>query len=215
MKRQGVKPAAQTRSKKSRDALVAALETLLRKKAFEDITIAEIARTAGLSVGAVYGRFENKDAFIPVIFDLYRVRQEKFATSPDARYVPDRDEGLRAALRKITAISWVFLERETHLIRATHLYGRLRPDLVGDEWDEMLETGVASYRAIIEHFAEEISHTDHDEAARMLAYMMSTLSIERGLYPTEGAASALKMDDTNFNNAIADAMYGYLTVANP
>ncbi len=213
MNRQGVKPAAQSRSKKSRDKLVAALEHLLHEKSFEDITIAEIAKEAGLSVGAVYGRFENKDAFIPVIFDLYKARQEAFANSPDARYMPDKEAGLRTALRTITKMAWSFLKQEIHLTRATHLYARLRPDLIGDEWDEMLEAGVASYRAIVDFFADEIKRTDPDEAARMLGYTLSTLAIERGLYPTEGAAAALKMDDARFTDAMADAMYGYLTVA--
>ena len=63
----GAKPALQTRSQQTRDKLVAALERLLRDKAFENISVAEIAREAGVSVGAVYTRFENKDAFIPVL----------------------------------------------------------------------------------------------------------------------------------------------------
>ena len=211
MKRQGVKPASQTRSKKTRDALVAALERLLRQKPFEEITIAEIAGEASLSVGAVYGRFENKDAFIPVIFDLYKDRLAAFSASPEAQYQPGEGTGLRIALRDITALAWRFLEREAHLTRATHLYARLRPDLIGEEWDEMLEAGVASYRSVVEHFSDEITQTDHDEAARMLAYMMSVLPAERALYPTEGAAMALKMADPRFTEAIADAMFGYLT----
>ena len=59
---QGAKPASQARSRATRDRLVAALDGLLREKDFESITIADLAREAGLAVGTVYRRFENKAA---------------------------------------------------------------------------------------------------------------------------------------------------------
>ena len=80
----GAKPALQTRSQQTRDKLVAALERLLRNKPFEQISVAEIAQEAGVSVGAVYTRFENKDAFIPVLFDLYKARLQDHASDQKA-----------------------------------------------------------------------------------------------------------------------------------
>tara|TARA_R110002073_G_scaffold19336_7_gene70711 strand:+ start:5335 stop:5982 length:648 start_codon:yes stop_codon:yes gene_type:complete len=211
MSRQGVKPAAQDRAKKTRDKLLAAFESLLREKSFEAMSVAEIAARAGLSVGAVYRRFENKDAFIPAIFDLYRARVERLAASPEGQFQPDPEAGLRVALRGMTAMAWTFLKREGHLVRAAHLYARLRPDLVGDEWDAMIEAGVASYRQLVDFFAGEIARPDPDEAARVLFYLLNTSMIEYGLYRDDGPGAALTISDTGFTDAMADAMYGYLT----
>ena len=197
MSRQGVKPAAQDRAKKTRDKLLAAFESLLREKSFEAMSVAEIAARAGLSVGAV--------------FDLYRARVERLAASPEGQFQPDPEAGLRVALRGMTAMAWTFLKREGHLVRAAHLYARLRPDLVGDEWDAMIEAGVASYRQLVDFFAGEIARPDPDEAARVLFYLLNTSMIEYGLYRDDGPGAALTISDTGFTDAMADAMYGYLT----
>lgn len=206
---QGTRPAQQARSRQTRDRLVAALEALLREKDFEAITIADLAGRAGLSVGAVYRRFENKDAFIPVIFELYRVRLERHMTG-EGRIEIDPADGLRAALHQIMTAAWSFLEQEGHLIRAAHLYARLRPDLAGDEWEALLAAALDSARQIVALFEAEIGVTDREEAAQMLAYLLNTLPIERGLYARDGVAALLTIPREAFIRAVADAIYGYL-----
>lgn len=56
--------AKQARSKRTEEALLRALDTLLVKKSFDEMSVAEIAREAGLTTGAVYRRFENKRAML-------------------------------------------------------------------------------------------------------------------------------------------------------
>ncbi|MCH8491046.1 MAG: TetR/AcrR family transcriptional regulator [Oceanicaulis sp.] len=206
-----MRPAAQPRAKATRDKLVAAFEALLRDKPFEQISVAEIAEMAGVSVGAVYRRFDNKDAFIPVIFDLYRERAEAFAASPEGRFTPGPDSGLRRTLTRIAELTWTFLDREGHLVRAAHLQARLRPDLIGEEWDVLMEAGVASARTLVDLYAGEVARPDPDEAARVLFYLQNTLMIEYALYREEGLGAALRLSGRAFAAAMADAMYGYLT----
>jgi len=206
---QGAKPVSQARSRATRDKLVAALDRLLRDKDFESITIADLAREAGLAVGTVYRRFENKDAFIPVIFELYRERLDAYTASA-GRIDIDPEAGLRATLHTVIRSSWGFLRREGHLLRAAHLYARLRPDLVGGDWQAYLDAALASARQIVDLFGKEIRVTDPDEAAQMLAYLLNTVLIERGVYPDDGAGALLTLDDDAFIAATADTLYGYL-----
>ena len=65
------RPAIQARSRQTRARLMAALERLLRKKDFDAIGVAELAEEAGVAVGTVYRRFENKEALIPLLFGLW------------------------------------------------------------------------------------------------------------------------------------------------
>jgi len=60
---QGVRPALQKRSRESRDRLFGAARQLLEQMDLDAISIADLAKKAGSSVGAFYLRFENKDAF--------------------------------------------------------------------------------------------------------------------------------------------------------
>jgi AcrR family transcriptional regulator len=56
-------PARQERSRRTRDGLLAAGFRLVESRDFEAVSIADIARDAGCSVGAFYFRFADKDAF--------------------------------------------------------------------------------------------------------------------------------------------------------
>ncbi|HAQ36073.1 MAG: hypothetical protein CMF74_06885 [Maricaulis sp.] len=211
MASQGVKPAEQLRARETRDKLVAALERLLKEKAFTEISVAEIASEAGVAVGTVYRRFENKDALIPVVFDLYRARVEAQAASPEGRFEPDLEAGLRPALRELTRRAWRFLGQDGHLVRAAHLHARLRPDLVGDEWEAMIEASVTSYGLLVDAFDSEVKRGDRDAAARFVFYMLNTLLVEYGLYPQDGPGVGLgQMSGPDFTDSVADAIYGYL-----
>jgi len=208
---QGTKPVTQARARATRDKLVAALETLLREKTFEDISMADLAREAGLAVGTVYRRFDNKEAFIPVIFDLYMSRLQARMATPEGQTEIDPEKGLRAALRAICAGAWAFTKTDGHLIRAAHVYAHLRPDLVGEEWDELLEASVLGFTQVVGVFSEEINRPDGDAAARMLVYLMNTLLSEKGLYREDGIGSVLRVSDDVFVRDIADTLYGFLT----
>ncbi len=207
---QGIKPAQQARSRATRDKLVAAFDRLLRSRSFESLTIADLAAEAGLAVGTVYRRFENKDAFIPVIFELYMARLDEFMAG-EGRVEIEPEAGLRKALHRIVRSAWGLIEREGHLVRAAHLYARLRPDLVGDDWRDYLDAALTSTRQIIALFDSEVRVQDREAAAQMLAYQLNTLPLERGLYPEEGVSALLTLEDEPFLEALADTMYGYLT----
>ncbi|HJQ55705.1 MAG TPA: TetR/AcrR family transcriptional regulator [Vineibacter sp.] len=59
----GALPARQERSRRTRDSLLAAGQSLVEIRDFDSVSIAHIARAAGCSVGAFYFRFADKDAF--------------------------------------------------------------------------------------------------------------------------------------------------------
>jgi AcrR family transcriptional regulator len=62
-------PAKQARSRVTRDRLLAAGRQLLDRGAFEATSIADIASAAGCSVGALYHRFADKEAFFAVLIE--------------------------------------------------------------------------------------------------------------------------------------------------
>ncbi len=66
----GVTPHQQARSEATFQALIAAGRKALEDKTFDQMAIGDIARAARLSVGAFYGRFENKEAFFLAIQDI-------------------------------------------------------------------------------------------------------------------------------------------------
>lgn len=61
----------QRRSLKTYEALVSTGFRLLEDKDLEDISIAELTKEAGYSVGAFYARFESKDEFFEAMVELH------------------------------------------------------------------------------------------------------------------------------------------------
>jgi AcrR family transcriptional regulator len=209
--RQGEIEAAQDRSRRTRDRLVIAFGALLREKPFDAITMAELAERAGIAVGTVYRRFANKDALIPVIFEVYLKMLEHYAADPANALQLDEADTLRSALGKMCVQAWQMLRREPQLIRTAHLYARMRPDLVGEDWDAIIETSVAQFRQLIDHFGAEVKRPDPDAASRMLFYLLNTVMVEQGLYGEAGPGAALKAGNVQFVQGCATTIYGYLT----
>lgn len=82
----------QQRGRKTYAALVEAGFKLLAEKEFESISIAELARTAGSSVGGFYARFRSKDEFLEAMVAHHlehrtRHRDRLLATTSDDRLV--------------------------------------------------------------------------------------------------------------------------------
>jgi len=65
-------PVKQSRSRKTRDQLLAAGFKLLRRKHFDELSVADIARTAGCAVGSFYLRFVDKDQYFLAIAEMRR-----------------------------------------------------------------------------------------------------------------------------------------------
>lgn len=49
------------KTRKSREAILKAVQTLLQEKAYDDLSVRAICQKAGLSVGAFYHHFSGKD----------------------------------------------------------------------------------------------------------------------------------------------------------
>ena len=198
----------QERSQRTRDRLIEALESLLRDEgSFEQATIADIADRAGVSVGAVYRRFRNKDAFIPVLFELYF---QRLAESAEARPPLDPAAGLRQTLRVQVRAAWTFIQEEGHLLRGVQLYSRRHPELVGDEWDALRESAREGVRHLLEAFRSEVAHEDLDHAAQMVAYLLNTCLPERGLYPAMGISAGMTVPEDDFLDGVADFAWTWL-----
>ena len=54
----------QERSRKNVDRIMVSLESLLEKKSFDRITMAELARESGVGISSIYARFSDKSALI-------------------------------------------------------------------------------------------------------------------------------------------------------
>ncbi|GJL94980.1 MAG: hypothetical protein DHS20C05_13850 [Hyphococcus sp.] len=207
---QGEKPAYQDRSRAAREKIVNALDAALREKPFDQVSVSEIAERAGVAVGTVYRRFENKDALIPVIMEIYQARLESWQAGEGAVDV-NPEEGLRKALRAIMATVWSGIAREAHLLRAVHLYTRLKPEICdGPEWKKYEKAAASTVAQVLEFFSAEVKRKNIKRANATAAYMLNAIFVEKALYPEEQPATLFPYSGKTLADEFADMLYAYL-----
>jgi len=80
-----LKTPVQARSVASYERLLTAARDVLEEKSFDEATVAEIAARAGLTVGAFYARFEDKEALLRHLEDLVFDEMRDLVTEVAAR----------------------------------------------------------------------------------------------------------------------------------
>jgi AcrR family transcriptional regulator len=213
----GAKPASQKRSQKTRDALVEALDGLLRAKDFATISVAEIAAAAGVSAASIYQRFDNKDATVSILLELYMRRVAEWTRSPEGRVVNVlAASSLRSALVALGEAVWLQADALGHVMRPAYLYSRLRPELLGAQWTERLAQARTGFRALLEKHKSEIRRSDLGRAAGMVAGFYNMMLVGLLLHRDDVANGSSGHDALEspeaFASELADFACGYLSM---
>lgn len=151
-------PAKQGRSQKTRDRLLAAGFKLLRRRDFDQLSVAEIARAANCAVGSFYQRFFDKDQFFYALAEMRRLQSRaqlenwydgvtlkslvERAVGREFSFVLENPDFWRAALRRghTDPAFWEefrVLGRES-VTRFIEVYARLLSRPVGAEQQERI-----------------------------------------------------------------------------
>ncbi|MEE2526026.1 TetR/AcrR family transcriptional regulator [Hyphobacterium sp. HN65] len=174
-------PPTQKRGREMQARLVEATLELLENQSFEEISIADITGQAGVAVGTFYRRFTAKEALLPLLYEVYNQRVEKwFAAmmSDPAFESPDREIRVRAVIGHILAL----FENNRGLVRALHLNSRVDDRIVPDNANPSRQN---VYRAMAELiFQENPTEAERRVADAMVLICVST-SVEYVLYPKQ------------------------------
>jgi AcrR family transcriptional regulator len=209
----GAKPAVQVRSRDTRDRLLSALDDLLREKDFEAVTIAEIAARAGVSPATIYQRFNNRDAAIAILIELYMRRVADWSRSPEGAVDYPKATSLEQAFEQVAMAAWRQFEALGYLTRPAYLYSRLRPNLVGEQWDLMQAQAVKGFEALLSAFAHELPDGVPARAAPAIAYFFNMMFLGRLLH--DDPSGAPRMTPQRFARELADFACGYLARQGP
>jgi len=133
-------PVKQTRARETRDRLLVAGFKLLRRKHFDELSVADIARAAGCAVGSFYLRFVDKDQYFLAIAE---VRREQSRALLATWYDGATRESLvaRAVARELE-----FVLEQPNFWRAALRKGATDPTF----WQEFRELGLQSVAKFLE-----------------------------------------------------------------
>lgn len=163
------RPPQQSRSQDTLARILDAAERVMAEKSFSEATLAEIMNSAGVTVGAFYRRFPDKDALLHHLDDRFFTEMHQLA---DELLDPGRWEG-----KPMSAIIYKAAEQAVQLYRARRgllrsLFLRARTDAViqdtarrvNSHFVDRMKQALAAHRA-------EIRHPQPDRAIE-LGFMM-------------------------------------------
>lgn len=158
-------PAHQERSRETRDRLLAAAEQAFADKGYEGSRIADIAQAAGVSAGAVYFRFKDKEALFGGIV-------ERFAEDAKGR-VAGFSDGVapgdwKAIVRRLVRGTWDLFSSHRGLFRVIMERGAVAPQAFAPIVAVRIETG----RLLTAAIADSIDPARRDLKAQVAMQMI-------------------------------------------
>lgn len=207
-----VRPAQQARSQETQDRILDSAEQLLADKCFDDIPVAEIARRAGFSVGALYARFRDKAALLHCL--LERFGSEVRATA-DAAFDPARWEGASAAeiAEELVSFSVAIHRHRIGILR--EVLGRAYDDPeIGMLIEQVFAELCKKLQPLLLARASEIRHPEPTVAAGFACRLVLGLLKEAVLFGGPGAYG-VPTSDERLARELTLALLGYLGVERP
>jgi AcrR family transcriptional regulator len=166
----------QARSRESLRRLLQAAAEVLEEKGLTGATIPRIATRAGLSPGAVYRRFRDKDALLrTLLLDMLQGADQRTAEMLTPEFVNQRS--LPALVRKVVEGTLRGYRKHAGLMRALNQFARSHPR--SSFRKRMDELEVRNFRRVVDALLakrSEIAHPD-PETAVPFALMLTAFAL--------------------------------------
>ena len=196
--------AKQERSRETRRKLVTSCLELVDRRPFDQVTVADIAKGAGVSVGNFYRRFTSKEGILP---DLYAAYEERFAAFAEAfsRGEPIPPDDIRGRWDFLVGRTVAFMEDNRGLIQALHLHGRLHPEIVPPTSHDRRRS---LYARVSELFGSTDEATKRTMGRVAVLVLVSTLT-EQIIYPDHTPAVAAEVSTAELADELGRMLGAY------
>ena len=191
------------------ERILGAAEELLREKPFEDVTVAEIVRRAGSSVGAFYARFPAKAALLSALYARqHGMRQTERGRSYLTHFV-SRRMTLEERAREVIGHIVTYYRLNRHLLRSLGAAERLSPTSGAPEADAYHDAFSRGWTAAFLAHRHEIGHPDPERAVRMGLFMVASACREAVVFSTP-VVELGEMSETELAEELTSALVAYL-----
>lgn len=163
----------QNRSRESLKRLLQAAADVLEEKGLEGATIPQIARRAGLSPGAVYRRFRDKDALLRTLL-LETLTQTDKRTADVLTAEFSRQYSLPEFTKKLVSSTLQSYRKRARLLRALTQFARSHPSAAFRKQVDEIE--VRNFRRISDFLLAkqaEVRHANPDLAVPFALMLMA------------------------------------------
>ena len=203
-------PPAQERSRETVERLTDAIETLLLTRRFEDITVQDIVRRSGRSVGSFYARFAGKDALLPHLYQRYHDRLEA-SLQPRLKRVDWEALDFPDTVSTLVDLLIAVYDERRGLIRVLSLFARTHPDALPADIVPHRRRIYEPFVQILVRHRERISHTDPEAAIRFGLFLVSSVLREKILFGDAPHSRVTPLSRDALRQESIRAFHAYLT----
>lgn len=195
----------QRRSRESLERVLAAAESLLAARLFEQVTIADVARRARVAVGSIYLRFPGKDALLPALFQ----RHNEAVADTVALLVADlrAEPRLRARVERLVAFAVDYHLAHRGLLRALTLYVRTHPDAATAELFAARADQYGAVAAALLGDGREVARGDPRAAVLFGLAVLNSVCREQLLFEDVTPLQRRRARRAEFQRRLADLLF--------
>jgi len=177
---QRLRPPRQVRSRESQERVLDAFAAMLEKQSFESITMADLARRAGVAVTSIYARFADKRA---LVLALHERHYAETAQRMDTLLDPRRWEGASLETMAGTIVSRIVghMLPRARLLRAALLVAD--PDLE-TRAAELMRRGSDRLAALLRQRLRHLPQRERDRTVDFAMRAVLAVVQQRLLFPT-------------------------------
>ncbi len=197
----------QERSSRTQAAILREARAMIADGGVESLTISGLAARVGLTTGAFYARFRNKDALLQTLFE------EAMATNREALEA-FRSE-IAASTTPLAEIVTTFVPAAMKLIRdSSAVFQLFGGDYRGSRRKreraiQILEAAIEPMKELFRERSHELPHPDPELAATMLVVLMQAI-VDWALLLRESTNPVVPTSDDALAAEVIRASLGYL-----
>lgn len=201
------RPPQQTRSQATLDRILDAAENVLAEKSFGEATLAEIMERAGVTVGAFYRRFPDKDALLHLLDNRFFEELRELAESAlgNARW---QDATVPQIVHGFTATAVELYKERRGLLRSLFLRARTDP-VIMQSAREVNARYIERLRALLLARREQLQHPNPERAVE-LGFMILVGALRETVLFGEVWPSPESVVDDGLARELARAYLAYL-----
>jgi AcrR family transcriptional regulator len=204
-----IRPAQQVRSVETCQRLMDSAEELMAEKGFADVPVAEIARRAGFSVGAVYARFRDKAGILQSLRERF---WGEVRATVDAALTPARWEGATVPEVAYETIAFMVQVHRDRIGILREIMGNAHADPeVGARLEEMIAHVCQKLTPLLLDRADEIHHPEPVLAVKFGFRLLLGVMKEAILFGCAGTHGVPNSDE-RLTEELTRAFLGYLGV---
>jgi AcrR family transcriptional regulator len=205
-------PPQQSRSQETLGRILDAAERVLEEKSFNEATLAEIMERAGVTVGAFYRRFPDKDALLHHLDERFFAEMHTLASE---LLDPDRWDGasFTRVIPQITTVAVPLYRMRRGLLRTLFIRARTDPKIQASA-RELNSRMLELMRQLGEARREEINHPNPVQAVdfgfRVLLGALRETVVFGEVWP-----NGTGLSEEQLAHELARSYLGYLGITAP